>query len=109
MAQSLQKNIRVNAEQWNPIEEAAGERDVSPTQLVVELAIEAFDHPKVLPQLLRNALTRNRAGAAEAAVRRLLSIIPPEPLAAMGHDFWQSVFIFEEGFAAANPVPSREA
>lgn len=43
MAQSLQKNIRVNAEQWNRIEEAAGERDVSSNQLVIELAIKALD------------------------------------------------------------------
>ena len=43
MAQSLQKNIPITAEQWNRIEEAARERQVSPNQLVVELAIEALD------------------------------------------------------------------
>ena len=43
MAQSQQKNIRVTAEQWARIEEAARERQVSPNQLVVELAIEALD------------------------------------------------------------------
>ena len=43
MAQSLQKNIRVTAEQWNRIEKAARERQVSPNQLVVGLAIKALD------------------------------------------------------------------
>ena len=185
MAQVLQKNIRVDTEQWNRIEEADGEHDVSPNQLVIELAIDAldwrewpkteaevkvagprcspprssnetssptaasgrsrrsvnssrgscrtyatnagailmnkhnfvpihgsssaFDHPIVLAQLPRNALTRNRAGTAEAAARRLLSIIPYELPEAIGLDFSRSVFILEEGFAAANPVLSREA
>ena len=43
MAQSLQKNIRVTAEQWGRIEEFARKRDVSPNQLVIELAIEALE------------------------------------------------------------------
>ena len=43
MAQSQQKNIRVTAEQWTRIEEVARERQVSPNQLVVELAIETLD------------------------------------------------------------------
>ena len=43
MAQSQRKKIRVTAEQWTRIEEAARERQISPNQLVVELAIEALD------------------------------------------------------------------
>ena len=43
MAQSRQKNIRITVEQWRRIEEAARECQVSPNQLVVELAIEALD------------------------------------------------------------------
>ena len=43
MVQTLQKNIRVTAEQWHRIEDAARERNVSPNQLVIELAIEALD------------------------------------------------------------------
>ena len=43
MAQSQQKNIRVTAEHWTRIEEAARERQVSPHQLVVQLAIEPLD------------------------------------------------------------------
>ncbi len=43
MTSSLQKNIRVTADQWKRIETAARERQVSPNRLVVELAIEALD------------------------------------------------------------------
>ena len=43
MAQALQKNIRGNAEQWNRIEEADGERDVSLNQLLIEFAIDVLD------------------------------------------------------------------
>ena len=43
MARTLQKNVRVTPEQWDRIENAAEERDVSANRLVVELAIEALD------------------------------------------------------------------
>ena len=43
MAQSLQKIIRVTADQWNRIEEATRERDFSPNKLATELAFEAHD------------------------------------------------------------------
>ena len=43
MTKTLQKNIRITPKQWDRIENAARERDVSANQLVVELAIEALD------------------------------------------------------------------
>ena len=43
MAPTLQKQIRVTPEQWQRIEDAARDREVSPNQLVVDLAIEALD------------------------------------------------------------------
>ena len=43
MARTLQKNVRVTPEQWNRIENAAKERDVSANRLVVELTMEALD------------------------------------------------------------------
>ena len=43
MMKTLQKNIRVTPKQWDRIENAARERDVSANRLVVELAIEALD------------------------------------------------------------------
>ena len=46
MASTLQKQIRVTAEQWQRIEEAARDRKVSPNQLVVDLAIETLERPE---------------------------------------------------------------
>ena len=43
MAQTQQRNIRFTAEQWERIENAAREREVSPNQLVADLALEALD------------------------------------------------------------------
>ena len=43
MTKTLQKNIRVTPGQWNRIENAARERNVSANRLVVELAMEALD------------------------------------------------------------------
>ena len=43
MAQTHQKNIRFTTEQWERIENAAREREVSPNQLVSDLALEALD------------------------------------------------------------------
>ena len=43
MAQTQQRNIRFTAEQWERIENAAHEREVSPNQLVADLALEALD------------------------------------------------------------------
>ena len=43
MVQTLQKNIRVTPEQWERIENAAKQRNVSANQLLLELAMEALD------------------------------------------------------------------
>ena len=42
MARTLQKNIRVTPEQWERIENAAAERNVSANRLMVELAMKAL-------------------------------------------------------------------
>ena len=73
MAQSLQKNIRVTAEQWHRIEEAARERQVSPNQLVVELAIEALDRrawPRTEAEI---KVARASLFAAQAIARDLIA------------------------------------
>ena len=41
---SIQKNIRVTPEQWNRIEKAAREREISPNRLIVDLVMEALDY-----------------------------------------------------------------
>lgn len=43
MPQTIQKNIRVTPKQWDRIENAARERDVSPNQLIVNLVMDALD------------------------------------------------------------------
>ena len=43
MPQTIQKNIRVTPKQWDRIENAAQERDVSPNQLIVNLVMDALD------------------------------------------------------------------
>ena len=42
MSKTLSKHIRIEAEHWKRMEDAARERNISPNQLVVELAIESY-------------------------------------------------------------------
>ena len=93
MVQTLQKNIRVTSAQWLRIEDAAREREVSPNQLVVDLAIEALDRrnwPSTEAEihLLRSAmfaaqaiaLDMERAGREDEIekISRSISEIAPE-------------------------------
>ena len=73
MAQSQQKNIRVTAEQWNRIETAARERDVSPNQLIVELAIEALDRRQWPSTEAEIKVARASLFAAQAIARDLIA------------------------------------
>ena len=73
MAPSLQKNIRVTAEQWKRIEEAAREHDVSPNQLVVELAIEALDRREWPTTEAEIKVARASLFAAQAIARDLIA------------------------------------
>ena len=73
MAQSLQKNIRVTAEQWNRIETAAKEQQVSPNQLVVELAIEALDRREWPRTEAEIKVARASLFAAQAIARGLIA------------------------------------
>ena len=43
MSKTVSKHIRIEAEHWKRLEDAALERNVSPNQLLVELAIDALD------------------------------------------------------------------
>lgn len=43
MVQTVQKNIRVTPEQWERMENAARERNVSANQFLLQLAMEALD------------------------------------------------------------------
>ena len=72
MVQTVQKNIRLSPEQWERIEKAAEEREVSANQLLVELAIEALDRrewPRTRAEiyLLRSAMFTAQAMARDMA------------------------------------------
>ena len=73
MAQSQQKNIRVTAEQWTRIEEAARERQVSPNQLVIELAIEALDRREWPATEAEIKVARASLFAAQVLARDLIA------------------------------------
>ena len=73
MAQSQQKNIRVTAEQWTRIEEAAKERQVSPNQLVVALAIETLDRREWPGTEAEIKVARASLFAAQALARGLIA------------------------------------
>ena len=93
MVQTVQKNIRVTPEQWERIEKAADERDVSANQLLVELALEALDRrewPRSEAEihLLRSAMFTAQATARDMAaagrgeeieeIARAISKVAPE-------------------------------
>ncbi len=93
MVQTVQKNIRLTPEQWEGIEKAAEERDVSANQLLVELAMEALDRrqwPRTRAEiyLLRSAMftaqamARDMAAAGRGdeieAIARNISRVAPE-------------------------------
>ena len=93
MVQTLQKNIRVTSEQWDRIEDAAREREVSPNQLVIELALEALDRrswpsSEAEIHLLRSAmftaqaiaLDMEKAGRQDEVdqISRIISKVAPE-------------------------------
>ena len=73
MAQTLQKNVRVTPGQWNRIENAARERDVSANRLVVELAIEALDRREWPRTELEIQLLRSCVFAAQAIARDMIA------------------------------------
>ncbi|MCY4499830.1 MAG: hypothetical protein OXC14_21435 [Rhodospirillaceae bacterium] len=71
MAQTQQENIRFTAEQWEPIENAGRAREVSPNQLVADLALEALDR--------RSPLTAATDLKTPSTGIPSLSILPPRP------------------------------
>ena len=73
MAQTLQKNIRVTSGQWERIENAARERDVSANQLVVDLAMEALDRSEWPRTEAEIRVARASLFAAQAMARDLIA------------------------------------
>ena len=73
MTRTLQKNIRVTPGQWNRIENAAAERDVSANRLVVELAMEALDRREWPRTDLEIQLLRSSVFTAQAIARDMIA------------------------------------
>ena len=73
MARTLQKNIRVTPEQWDRIENAARERDVSANRLVVDLAMQALDRREWPRTDLEIQLLHSSSFAAQAMARDMIA------------------------------------
>ena len=73
MTRTLQKNIRVTPGQWNRIENAAVEREVSANRLVVELAMEALDRREWPRTELEIQLLRSSVFTAQAIARDMIA------------------------------------
>ena len=93
MAKRLDRHIRVDPHHWNRIELAARERNTTPNQLVVHLAIEALDRrewPRTASEihLLRSSIFTAQAIARDMIqagrqdeieeIRQFVSEIAPE-------------------------------
>ncbi len=61
----------------------------------VLLTISKCDEPEKLRTLIENARTQKQADIADAAFRRLISLVPSEKPGTVEHDFWQTVHAFE--------------
>ena len=73
MAQTLQKNIRVTPGQWDRIEKAAEDREVSANQLVIELAMEALDRSEWPATETEIRVARASLFTAQALARNLIA------------------------------------
>ena len=73
MAQTSQRNIRFTSEQWERIENAAASRDISPNQLVVDLAMEALARREWPSTESEIKVARASLFAAQALARGLIA------------------------------------
>ncbi len=73
MMKTLQKNIRVTPKQWDRIENAARERDVSANRLVVELAMEALNRREWPRTQAEIRVARASLFAAQVLARDLIA------------------------------------
>ena len=73
MAQTQQRNIRFTAEQWQRIEDAARDSEVSPNQLVADLALEALDRREWPRTEAEIRVARASLFAAQALARGLIA------------------------------------
>src|SRR5687767_8544191 len=58
-------------------------------------SIAKCDDPKLLRTWIENAEKEGDAEIADAALRRLVSLVPGEKKGSVEHDFWQSIHALE--------------
>ncbi len=58
-------------------------------------SISKCNDPDKLRTWIKNARNKNASDVADAAFRRLISIVPSEQPGTVEHDFWQSIHAFE--------------
>ena len=73
MVTTVQKTIRVTQRQWDRVENAAKERDNSPNQLVVELAMEALERREWPTTEAEIHLLRSAMFCAQAIAHDMIS------------------------------------
>ena len=73
MTGTLQKNVRVRPEQWERLEDAARERDMTANQLLLELAMEALDRREWPRTDLEILMLRACVFAAQATARDMIA------------------------------------
>jgi len=57
--------------------------------------IETCDNPDLLKSWIRKVRDKGEARVADAAFRRLVSVLPKERPGTVEHDFWQTIHAFE--------------
>ncbi len=62
----------------------------------IHAAISECNDPERLRTWIKNARERKEAGIADAAFRRLISLVPSEQPGTVEYDFWQTVLAFEQ-------------
>ena len=73
MSKTLSKHIRIEAEHWKHLEDAARERNVSPNQLLVELATGALDRSQWPSTDLEIIMVRSCVFTAQATARDMIA------------------------------------
>ena len=73
MTKTSQRNIRFTSEQWKRIENAAAAHDISPNQLVVDLAMEALARREWPSTEREIKVARASLFAAQALARGLIA------------------------------------
>lgn len=73
MARTMSKTVRVTDEQWNRVETAARNRNQSPNNLLVQLAMEALDRRDWPRNELEIRLLRSTLFTAEVTARNMIA------------------------------------